>query len=85
MNLAMAYNFQRQDFSRLRWPVSMYIDYIRIYQRRGTKDGLTCDPPQRPTKDYIDRLVHFVRLLHHKLTIAQAYECLYKPQYHDMG
>jgi len=55
MNLAMAYNFQRQDFSRLRWPVSMYIDYVRVYQRRGTKDGLTCDPPQRPTKDYIER------------------------------
>ena len=54
-NLGLAPNFQPQDFEHLVFPVSMYVDYIRIYQRRGISNGVTCDPPSRPTTDYINR------------------------------
>ena len=51
----MAPGFQAQDFEHLVFPVSMYVDYIRIYQRRGISNGVTCNPPSRPTSDYINR------------------------------
>lgn len=35
----------------------MYVDYVRVYQRPGVKDGLTCDPPNRPTLKYINEYV----------------------------
>jgi Beta-glucan synthesis-associated protein SKN1/KRE6/Sbg1 len=47
--------FQRQDYQHLVFPSEMYIDYIRVYQRVGVKNGLTCDPPSHPTTDYITR------------------------------
>ncbi|KAF9013422.1 glycoside hydrolase family 16 protein [Cyathus striatus] len=55
MNLGMSPSFQKQDFKHLTFPVSMFIDYVRIYQREGVKNGVTCDPPNRPTSDYIER------------------------------
>ena len=53
MNLGMAYNFQKPDFKHLTFPAKMLVDYVRVYQRPGVKDGLTCDPPNRPTAKYI--------------------------------
>ncbi|KAF8158292.1 glycoside hydrolase family 16 protein [Crassisporium funariophilum] len=58
LNLGMSPSFQKQDFKHLTFPVSMYIDYVRIYQRRGLKNGITCDPPNRPTSDYITRHIN---------------------------
>ena len=57
LNLGMSPSFQKQDFKNLKFPTKMYIDYVRIYQRRGLKNGITCDPPNRPTSDYISRCV----------------------------
>ncbi|KAL0960926.1 hypothetical protein HGRIS_005933 [Hohenbuehelia grisea] len=54
-NLGMAPGFQRQDFKHLTFPSKMYIDYVRIYQRQGVKNGVTCNPSSHPTSDYIDR------------------------------
>jgi len=54
-NLGMAHDFQAQDFKHLTFPVSMYVDYVRVYQRQGIKNGVTCDPPNRPTADYINK------------------------------
>lgn len=53
LNLGMAFSFQAQDYKHLTFPSSMYIDYVRVYQRSGTENGLTCNPPKRPTADYI--------------------------------
>jgi len=53
-NLGMSPGFQEQDFQHLVFPVSMYVDYVRIYQRRGISNGITCNPPSRPTSDYIN-------------------------------
>ncbi|KAJ3512173.1 hypothetical protein NLJ89_g3680 [Agrocybe chaxingu] len=55
LNLGMSPSFQQPDFQNLRFPASMYIDYVRIYQRRGVENGLTCNPPNMPTSDYIAR------------------------------
>ncbi|KDR82685.1 hypothetical protein GALMADRAFT_56942 [Galerina marginata CBS 339.88] len=66
MNLGMAPDFQKPDFKHMVFPVSMYFDYIRIYQRRGTKNGITCNPPNRPTADYITR--HIASYMNANLT-----------------
>ncbi|ESK95791.1 glycoside hydrolase family 16 protein [Moniliophthora roreri MCA 2997] len=57
LNFGMAASFQAQDYKHMQFPAHMYIDYVRIYQREGTRssDGLTCDPPSHPTKNYIDK------------------------------
>ena len=54
-NLGLAPNFQPPDWEHLVFPALMYVDYVRIYQRRGISNGITCDPPSRPTSDYINR------------------------------
>ncbi|KAG6850345.1 hypothetical protein H0H93_014618 [Arthromyces matolae] len=53
LNLGMAPGFQKQDFKHLVFPSKMYVDYVRVYQRQGTKNGITCDPPNHPTTAYI--------------------------------
>ncbi|TDL19853.1 glycoside hydrolase family 16 protein [Rickenella mellea] len=55
LNLGMSTNFEAPDFNNLKFPAKMYIDYIRVYQRDDVKDGTTCDPPNYPTSDYINR------------------------------
>lgn len=55
INLGMSPSFQKQDFKHLQFPSKLFVDYIRVYQRSDVKDGVTCDPPSRPTKDYINR------------------------------
>ncbi|KIY45188.1 glycoside hydrolase family 16 protein [Fistulina hepatica ATCC 64428] len=53
LNLGMAPSFEKQDFKHLQFPSTMYIDYVRIYQRDDVENGLTCDPTNRPTTQYI--------------------------------
>ncbi|KAH9890083.1 glycoside hydrolase family 16 protein [Cubamyces lactineus] len=55
MNLGMSPGFQKQDFKHLTFPVKMYIDYVRVYQRDDVSEGTTCDPSHHPTADYINR------------------------------
>ncbi|KAF9257516.1 glycoside hydrolase family 16 protein [Marasmius fiardii PR-910] len=55
LNFGIAEGFQRQDFKHLQFPAKMYVDYVRVYQREGTRGGVTCNPPSRPTMDYIQR------------------------------
>jgi len=54
MNLGLSPSFQEQDFQHMQFPSAMYIDYVRVYQRQGVKNGLSCDPPNYPTADYIN-------------------------------
>ncbi|KAL1682246.1 glycoside hydrolase family 16 protein [Schizophyllum commune] len=54
INLGMAPSFQQQDFKHMQFPAQMLVDYVRVYQREGLRDGVTCSPPNRPTADYID-------------------------------
>lgn len=56
-NLGMSPGFQHQDFKHMKFPAQMLIDYVRVYQQPGTKNGVTCDPPDRPTAKYIAEYV----------------------------
>ncbi|KAF9497733.1 glycoside hydrolase family 16 protein [Pleurotus eryngii] len=58
LNLGLAPNFQKQDFKNLQFPSKMYVDYVRVYQRDDVKNGVTCNPPSRPTADYIDNHIN---------------------------
>ncbi|KAJ7494402.1 glycoside hydrolase family 16 protein [Mycena galericulata] len=52
-NLGMSPSFQHQDFKHMVFPAQMLIDYVRVYQLPGTQNGMTCDPPNYPTANYI--------------------------------
>ncbi|KAI0268107.1 beta-glucan synthesis-associated [Gloeopeniophorella convolvens] len=54
MNLAMSTNFGPVDTSNIAFPVSMYVDYVRVYQPKGARN-IGCNPPDFPTTDYISR------------------------------
>lgn len=41
----------------LQFPSTMYVDYVRLYQRQGIQNALTCDPPGYPTAAYINSYV----------------------------
>ena len=57
----MSPGFQKQDFMHLTFPVQMFIDYIRIYQREDviSEDSISCSPSSHPTADYITKCVSF--------------------------
>jgi beta-glucanase (GH16 family) len=54
LNLGMSPSFQGQDYHSLTFPNAMYVDYVRLYQREGLQNALTCDPPGYPTAAYIN-------------------------------
>ncbi|KAG6811656.1 hypothetical protein H0H92_006418 [Tricholoma furcatifolium] len=53
MNLGISPNWQNIDLSSLIFPAELRIDYVRVYQRRGSLN-VGCNPPAYPTKDYIN-------------------------------
>ena len=55
----MIAGFQAQDFMHLTFPVQMFIDYIRVYQREDviSEDSTSCPPSSHPTAEYINRCV----------------------------
>ncbi|KAF7322099.1 GH16 domain-containing protein [Mycena kentingensis (nom. inval.)] len=55
LNLGISPSFQTPDYTRLVFPAELFVDYVRVYQRPGTQHGVGCDPPARPTADYIQR------------------------------
>lgn len=54
MNLGMSTNFGEVDLEHLPFPVTMSVDYIRVYQ---DPDNINygCDPKDFPTQAYINR------------------------------
>ncbi|KAJ6584746.1 glycoside hydrolase family 16 protein [Mycena capillaripes] len=54
LNLGMSPGFQHQDFEHMTFPNKMYVDYIRVYQREGVSEGVTCNPSKYPTTKYIN-------------------------------
>ncbi|KII86911.1 glycoside hydrolase family 16 protein [Plicaturopsis crispa FD-325 SS-3] len=58
LNLGLSPSFQAQDFKHLVFPSKMYIDYVRVYQREGVKEGVTCNPSAHPTTDYINNHIN---------------------------
>ncbi|PWN38585.1 SKN1-domain-containing protein [Meira miltonrushii] len=54
MNLAISHGFGAIDWDRITFPGTMQVDYVRVYQAKN-KQNIGCDPPDRPTSDYINR------------------------------
>ncbi|KAK8844068.1 hypothetical protein IAR55_006862 [Kwoniella newhampshirensis] len=54
VNLGISENFGAVDYDGLEslWPVTMNVDYIRVYQDPNARN-IGCDPPERPTAKYI--------------------------------
>jgi len=52
MNLGMSSNFAVIS-PLLQFPVTMYVDYIRVYQPKG-QNNVGCDPKDFPTAKYIN-------------------------------
>ncbi|KAJ7925309.1 beta-glucan synthesis-associated [Mycena leptocephala] len=52
-NLGMSTNFGPVDLDHLPFPCHLSIDYIRVYQPKGSIN-IGCDPPAFPTLDYIN-------------------------------
>ncbi|KAF8200344.1 beta-glucan synthesis-associated protein-domain-containing protein [Pholiota molesta] len=52
-NLGFSQNFAAIDLTKLTFPATMSIDYIRIYQPKDSIN-IGCDPPAYPTAQYIE-------------------------------
>ncbi|PWZ01719.1 concanavalin A-like lectin/glucanase [Testicularia cyperi] len=57
LNLAISSSFQTVDFGDggITFPAIMAIDYVRVYQKDGQADRLSCDPADHPTADFINK------------------------------
>ena len=52
MNLGISTGWTGINYAELRFPTTMYVDYVRWYQPAG-KTSVTCDPPGYETTGYI--------------------------------
>ena len=52
LNLGISNNWAYIDWQSLFFPVTMSIDYVRLYQPKDSV-SVTCDPEDYPTYDYI--------------------------------
>ena len=57
MNLGMSPGFQTLDFDEggMTFPAQLKFDYVRVYQPASQSPKTSCDPPDYPTADYINR------------------------------
>ena len=56
MNLGLSENFGFVDYEHLVFPALMKVDWVRVYQDPNNIN-LGCDPPDFPTKAYIEECV----------------------------
>lgn len=54
LNLGISRNWQKILPETMMMPAEMLIDYVRVYQRKGS-ENIGCDPKDYPTQDYINR------------------------------
>jgi hypothetical protein len=47
-------NWQTINLASMQFPALMQIDYVRVYQRKGSHN-IGCNPQNYPTADYINR------------------------------
>ncbi|KAF8339434.1 beta-glucan synthesis-associated [Amanita rubescens] len=53
LNLGISPNWQTIDLTTMIFPAELRIDYVRVYQRKGSKN-VGCDPAGYPTMEYIN-------------------------------
>lgn len=56
MNLGQSGNFGFVDVEHIPYPVTMRVDYIRVYQPKNAIN-YGCNPTDFPTADYINQYV----------------------------
>ncbi|KIY72459.1 glycoside hydrolase family 16 protein [Cylindrobasidium torrendii FP15055 ss-10] len=56
VNLGISENFGFVDYENLIFPAIMYVDWIRVYQPKGSIN-VGCDPKEYPTKAYIEEYI----------------------------
>jgi len=56
MNLGMSTNFGPVDVEHLPFPVTMSVDWVRVYQRADSIN-YGCDPDEFPTQAYINEYI----------------------------
>jgi len=52
----MSEGFGDVDLAHLPFPVTMSVDWVRVYQREDSIN-YTCDPPDFPTQEYINTYI----------------------------
>ena len=65
MNLGFSTAWTGIHMDELRFPTTMFVDYVRWYQKKGEK-MVTCDPPGYETTEYIEK--HKVAYTNNNLT-----------------
>lgn len=53
LNLGISQGFQNIDWKNIEFPAHLAFDYVRVYQKRGDPQRISCDPSDFPTADYI--------------------------------
>ncbi len=53
-NLGISQNFGTPDWRHLKFPATMSVDWVRVYQDPDA-ENVGCDPPDFPTAAYIER------------------------------
>ncbi|PAV20766.1 glycoside hydrolase family 16 [Pyrrhoderma noxium] len=56
INFGMSTNFATVELDELPFPSTMLVDYVRVYQKKGSKN-IGCDPDDFPTADYINTYI----------------------------
>jgi beta-glucanase (GH16 family) len=56
VNLGQSTGFTPNISPKLKYPVTMYVDYVRVYQPKGQRN-VGCDPKAFPTAKYIEQCV----------------------------
>ncbi|AAS53916.1 AFR545Wp [Eremothecium gossypii ATCC 10895] len=69
LNLGISNNWAYIDWANLYFPVTMSIDYVRLYQPSNAIN-VNCDPPDYPTYDYIQK--HLNAYMNPNLTSWEA-------------
>ena len=55
LNLGISKGFQNIDWKNIEFPAHLAFDYVRVYQKRGEPQRISCDPSDYPTADYINK------------------------------
>ncbi|KAN0061135.1 beta-glucan synthesis-associated protein [Thecaphora frezii] len=53
INLGISQGWGWVQWEKVRFPSVMKVDYVRVYQKDGRPDKISCDPPDHPTAKYI--------------------------------
>lgn len=60
LNLGISNSFQTPQWDKIRFPGTLRIDYVRVYQKGDSRVG--CDPPSHRESLAVQRLFHFTYL-----------------------